>query len=79
MDDTGDDTGDDSGDEEFVLAVDTPFRNRLKLPGLDGYSGDEFYTLIYTTFTIKGFYLEWLLILLVYWFCTSMALMDLNV
>ncbi|XP_067950623.1 intermembrane lipid transfer protein VPS13A-like [Watersipora subatra] len=41
-------------DEEFVLADDTEPFSRLELPGLNGYAGTEFYTLLYTAFTIDG-------------------------
>ena len=43
-----------SDDEKFQMASDKEIIKQLLLPGLDGYSGSEYHTLIYATMRVNG-------------------------
>lgn len=43
-----------SDDEKFLMASDKEVVKQLLLPGLDGYSGTEYHTLVGVTLRIKG-------------------------
>ena len=43
-----------SDEEKFQMASDKEIIKQLLLPGLDGYSGSEYHTLIYATMRVNG-------------------------